>query len=93
MGSQLFEETVDPVVYGTDSQDSADGDEESTVDSNIVEVPETDIPLSDVSLVRLKQEINPLANAEDFGKNIFINTVRVLFRLMSKRDSSLHSVD
>ena len=61
MGSQLFDETVDPTTYGTDSRDSVNGDEQSNVDSNVVQVPETCIPLSEGSLIQLKHDINLLA--------------------------------
>ena len=82
-GSDLFEESIDPVTYGNevetdDAQDTVDDEESCVV------VPRTHIPLSDARLERLVREINPLQHSDDFGKQLFIRTVQLLFTLMSE---------
>lgn len=75
-GSCLFDETIDPLTYGVDPADNEDSvtaeDEESVV------VPQINIPLTHASLQQL-HVINPL---EECGKQLYIDTVHLLFNLM-----------
>ena len=77
-GSQLFDEVIDPDLYGHDPNEphtSAD-EEESVV------VPPTNIPLSQSSIEQLNTVINPMQDCDDFGKQLFLDTVQQLFSLM-----------
>ena len=78
-GSQLFDEVIDPDLYGYDPNEphtSAD-EEESVV------VPPTNIPLSQSSIEQLNTVINPMQDCDDFGKQLYLDTVQQLFSLMS----------
>ena len=78
-GSQLFDETIDPLTYGVDSISGSDDEAED--EESVVVVPRIHIPLSTTSLQRL-HSINPLENTNDFGKQLYTNTVHLLYSLM-----------
>ena len=75
-GSHLFEEIVDPVESEL-NYDSGSDDDASVM------VPQTSITLSHSSLQHLNSSINPLQDCDDFGKNLYLDTVQLLFTLMS----------
>ena len=76
-GSHLFEEIVDPVESEL-NYDSGSDDDASVM------VPQTNnITLSHSSLQHLNSSINPLQDCDDFGKNLYLDTVQLLFTLMS----------
>ena len=52
-------------------------------DSDTIVVPQVRIPLSEASLEDLAATINPLQDADDFGKQLYLNTVHKLFDLMT----------
>lgn len=78
-GSSLFDETIDPSTYGVDPAGSNDAEDEE----GRVVVPKINIPLTPTSLQRLRHQINPLQECSDFGKDIYFNTVQLLYTLMS----------
>ncbi len=78
-GSSLFDETIDPDTYGVDPSDTQDADD---LDGDRVVIPQIDIPLTSTSLQELSVQINPLQECNDFGKQIYIDTVHVLYTLM-----------
>lgn len=61
-------------MYGVDS--TSDHDDEFEDEGSVV-VPDVLIPLSSGSIHRL-HAINPLENSNDFGKQIYIDTVHLL---------------
>ena len=68
-----------------DEFDGGDADNDR-VDCNndvTIVVPQVRIPLSTASLEQLATSINPLHNCEDFGKQLYLDTVHKLFTLMS----------
>ena len=78
-GSQLFDEVIDPDLYGYDpNEPHTSADEEERV-----VVPPTNIPLSQSSIEQLNTVINPMQNCDDFGKQLYLDTVQQLFSLMS----------
>ena len=77
IGSYLFDEVIDPSTYGIDSEITCDGD-----DTETVVVPETNIPLSPASVQQLQSRINPMHSSDDFGKQLYLDTVQLLFSLM-----------
>ena len=81
LGSSLFEETVDPTQYGVEDNDDEDEDEDEG--NNHVHVPEITIPLSAESILDLEGAIDPLLDCDDFGKQIYIDTVHYMFGLMT----------
>ena len=76
-GSELFDEVIHPTLYGYDSNAPQSNEEEGVV------VPETVIPLSESSLNQLNATINPLQDCNDFGKQLYLDTIQQLFTLMS----------
>ena len=78
-GSQLFDEDIDPALYGydPDEQHTSADEEDSVV------VPPTNIPLSQSSLDQLSTAINPMQDYNDFGKQLYLDTIQQLFNLMS----------
>ena len=55
------------------------------VDTTMVEVPETNLPLSDASIQELASRINPQAGSNTEGEDImyiYIQTVSLLHHLM-----------
>ena len=83
-GSSLFDETVDPLTYGIDSSESQYSSDAE--DAERVIVPQIEIPLSPYSLQQLHEEIDELQQCDDFGKQIYINTLHVLYHLMISDD-------
>ena len=77
-GSQLFDEVIDPTLYGYDPDEPHSTDEEQSVI-----VPPTNIPLSQSSVDQLNVAINPMQDCNDFGKQLYLDTVQQLFTLMS----------
>jgi hypothetical protein len=74
-GSQLFDEAIDPLMYGVDSSSGSGDDVED--EENVVIVPRIHVPLSTSSLQRL-HAIDPLEDTNDFGKQLYIDTVHFL---------------
>ena len=71
---------TDPDFYGQDTyseSDSGSGEDESSVI-----VPLTHIPLSCNSLQQLRNTINVNEECSDFGKQLYINTVHLVYNLM-----------
>ena len=77
--SELFDEVIDPDCQDTYS-DSNSGDEDNYESSVIV--PLTHIPLSSNSLQQLRNAINVNEECSDFGKQLYINTVHLVYTLM-----------
>lgn len=82
-GSDLFDETVDPQTFGIDPSDAQNNDAE---DTERVVVPQVEIPLSPYILQRLHAEIDVLQQCDDFGKQLYIDTVHLLYDLMIQDD-------
>ena len=80
-GNQLFEETIDALHYGVEEDDDGEG---LPQDSNSVSVPDTCIPFSQTAIDSLASEIDPLRACSDFGKQFYIDTVHLVFDLMSQ---------
>ena len=79
LGSCIFDETIDPITYGVDNFASTACDDP---DNEGVVIPQFDIPLSSTSLRQLNAEINPSQQCNDFGKELYLNTVQLLNTLM-----------
>ena len=73
-----FDTTSPGEDFGIDPTDP--GPEEP--DDNLVEVPETNIPLSAASMQALHASVNPLAETSDGGINLYTTAVDCLFQLM-----------
>ena len=84
-GSQLFDEIVDPVPYIYNTMDDYDDEDDDTDDdpTHTVVVPQLRIPLSITSLQQLAANINPLQNVDDFGEQLYLDTVQMMFTLMN----------
>jgi len=81
-GSELFNEALNPNAYAQD-MDSNDDDTDSNSDDNDDESSVVGyIPLSTSSLQQLKSTINPNEQCSDFGKQLYINTVCLVYTLM-----------
>ncbi len=80
--SSLFEEAVDP-YYGVEIGEDSDDKSE---DDNVVHVPEINIPFSDESLLYLQGAVDPLQNCDDFGRQLYLDTVARICYLMSYDD-------
>lgn len=80
--SSLFDENIDPSLYGVVDEDAMDSNG-SHDNNDVIVVPDTDIPLSQVSLDRIVSEINPIDSSDDNGKQIYIRTVHLVFDLMA----------
>ena len=79
-GSSLFEdEHVDPTTYGRDPNSEVPDDD---VRNETVVVPVVDIPISTSSAQSLRQNIDPLQQCDDFGKQLYLDTVTLLYDLM-----------
>lgn len=62
-----------------DNSEDGDNDEE-------VHVPEISIPLSNESIQDLETAINPLEQCDDFGEQLYMNTVNYVYGLMINDD-------
>ena len=65
-------------VYGVDP----DMEVFDTEDTTMVEVPETNLPLSDASIQELASRINPQAGSNTDGEDIYMQTVSLVHHLM-----------
>ena len=78
IGSELFDEQdVTNLEGDSDDMQSDIVEEESVV------VPTCHIPLSVSSMQELCAEINSLVNCNDFGYQLYLDTVQKLFTLMT----------
>ena len=75
LGSSLFEGPTPDYPTGSD--------DEVVETYEQVTIPEIDIPLSNNSLQQLHVSINPLQDCDDFGKQLYLDTILILFNLMS----------
>ena len=73
-GSQLFDDIMDPALYGYDPDEPHSRTERYCA---------TDIPLSQSSVDQLNAAINPMQDCNDFGKQLYLDTVQQVFTLMS----------
>ena len=72
---------IDPSTYDLDPDSPTNSD-----DVESVIVPETNIPLSPNSLQQLESQINPFLPCNDFGKQLYLDTVQLIFTLMQNND-------
>ena len=79
-GSELFDENFDNSNTANGSDNHSSSDEDNNEDS--IFVPVTHIPLSSGSLQQLSSTINPNEECSDFGKQLYINTVHLVYALM-----------
>lgn len=78
LGSSLFNEDIDLQTYGVDLELLVpDEDDEPTVT-----VPETDVDLSEASMQILCATVNPLEQCNDFGVDLYKNTVQTVYQLL-----------
>lgn len=70
-------------MYGIDSDEEA-SDSDSSSSNCMVDVPEVPIPLSDTSLQQLLREINPLADSDSAGEDIYKDTVTLVYQFMQR---------
>ncbi len=78
-GSSLFQdEQVDSAAYGRGNSEGSDDEHEIET----VVVPRSNIPLSSSSIQRLTDNIDPLQECDDFGKQLCLDTVTLLYDLM-----------
>lgn len=77
------EDDIDPDTFGIDPQESlsseADDESEST---NSVVIPETDITLSQSSQNTLRATVNPLAQSNTQGIDLYLQAITAVNRLM-----------
>ena len=85
-------DSMDNDVDGGENDDGDDSDGDDVGDDefdgiddndNTIIVPQVRIPLSTNSLEQLATSSNPLQNVEDFGKQLYLDTVHKLFTLMT----------
>ena len=89
LGSSLFEEAIEPLFYGVEiGNDTTDNDAQLSEDEDgdYVDVPEIYIPFSDESLLNLQRATDPLKDCNDFGKQLYLDTVCCVFDLMQDDD-------
>ena len=79
-GSSLFDETIDPSIYGREEEESELLDDDIDDDADAVVIPTTQLALSQDSLRQLHATINPLDNCN--GWQLYISTVALVFALM-----------
>ena len=84
-GSSLFDEEIDHdgEPNSVNSDDDGDVNSYDVEDSDTIIVPQVRIPLSEGSLEDLAATVNPLQQVNDFGKQLYIETVHKLFDLMT----------
>ena len=71
---------MDPALYGYDP----DEPHSSTDEEQSIIVPPTNIPLIQSSVDQLNAAlINPMQDCNDFGKQLYLDTVQQVFTLMS----------
>ena len=88
-GSELFDEVVSPNFCGHDADLTDDTDDYSSGEDDnepSIAVPLTHIPLSSSSLQQLRNTINPNEECSDFGKQLYINSVQLIYALMQADD-------
>jgi len=78
-GSSLFDEIeVDPINYGYDPYSPIPEED----DDNSVTVVPPFIPLSNQSLQRLHSGVNPNSQSTDFGMQLYLDAIQVVYALM-----------
>ena len=80
VGSELFNEQDVTNLEGDSGDVQSDVD---VVEEESVVVPTCHLPLSDSSMQELCVEINPLVDCDDFGYQLYLDTVQKLFILMT----------
>ena len=81
LGNPLFDEIhVDEQSYGVDPNDDVEDDSEREVS-----VPQTPSPLSDENLAILRSHINEQQNSNDYGVNLYIDTIKLMFDLLENQ--------
>ena len=83
-GSNLFDEIIDLDTYGTDHNSPLTNEDEE--EETTVTVPDTDIPLSQASLLTLQASVNPLERCYDFSIQLYKNCVHLVYQLMQSND-------
>ena len=83
LGNPLFEEAhIDEQSYGIDvSSDDVEDDSEREVS-----VPQTASPLSDENLVILRSSVNPLQSSSEYGVDLYIDTIKLVFDLLENQN-------
>ena len=59
---------------------------DSDDDTVVISVPNTNIPLSQSSLDTLHSTIDPLQDCDDFGADLYVRTIRLMYQLMDNDD-------
>ncbi len=77
IGNPLFDPNVDPNTYGVEEDDVEEGNE-------LVDVPQTKNPLSDIELPSLVSSVNPLQQSDSFGADLYITTLFTVGQLLSQ---------
>ena len=72
-----FFDTV-PESYGVDNDLGVADDAEANGDPEGVEIPATELDISPEQASELRSTVNPLAESENFGIDLFVQTVEVL---------------
>ena len=81
IGNPLFtdEGCVDSNSYGVDDGTGSDIDED---DSETINIPETNLPLSDASLGMLRVSVDPLQHSDCYGADVYLQAVNTVYELM-----------
>ena len=77
LGSRLFTDDVND-MYGLDPDAPLPDD----IDTTIVTVPDTHIPLSQASTQALESAVNPLQSCNDYGVQLYKDSVHLVYQLM-----------
>ena len=85
VGSTLFtgDAAVDVETFGLDPDGPIPESDDDTV---MISVPDTNIPLSQSSFDTLHTTIDPLQDCDDFGVDLYVRTVRLMYQLMQNDD-------
>ena len=78
IGSSLFAEHIDLEMFGFDPEAPSPDEDEET----LVVIPDTDIPLSQSSIGMLQSTVNPVEECNDFGIQLYKDTVHIVYQLM-----------
>ena len=77
IGNPLFDLNVDPNQYGVEDDDVEEGNE-------LMDVPQTKNPLSDLELSSLFLSVNPLQQSHSFGADLYMNTLLTVGQFLSQ---------
>ena len=82
----MFEEDIDPDVYGIGS--GSDGDESTDEEVEIVVIPRIPPPVCEHDVQALQIAINPLQDSNSYGTDLYMQTIYYVNDVLERSEDS-----